>query len=150
MLGLPEFGFETSEDVKAACLKGNDVAASLSNAIAEAKAGAAAAPGIQRIADVPIYFADPLVRRSAPLQKTPDAKAPKAAMNRKLMERLGLAAGGKVAVEQGGGTAVLEVALDDRLPDDCVRVPAAHASTAPLGAMFGTVTLAKVQVQQAA
>ena len=26
--------------------------------------------GIQRIADVPIYFADPLVRRSPPLQKT--------------------------------------------------------------------------------
>ena len=150
LLGLPGFGFETPEEVRAACLQGKDVAASLNNGIGDIKAGASATQGLQRIADVPIYFADPLVRRSAPLQKTPDARAPRAGMNRRLMEQLGLAPGGKVAVEQGGGTAVLEVALDDRLPDGCVRVAAAHASTAGLGAMFGTVTLTKVQVQQAA
>ena len=41
-----------------------------------AVAAAAATPaGLQRIADVPIYFADPLVRRSPPLQKTRDARA---------------------------------------------------------------------------
>ena len=31
--------------------------------------------------------------------------------------------------------------LDDRLPDGVVRVPAAHASTSTLGAMFGPVSL---------
>jgi hypothetical protein len=34
--------------------------------------------------------------------------------------------------------------LDDRIPPDCVRVPAAHASTADLGAMFGTVAVARI------
>jgi NADH-quinone oxidoreductase subunit G len=40
--------------------------------------------------------------------------------------------------------------LDDKLPDDCVRVAAAHRSTAGLGAMFGTVTLESVAVGKAA
>ena len=41
-------------------------------------------------------------------------------------------------------------ALDDRLPDDCVRVAAAHPTTAGVGPMFGTVTLARVPVERAA
>jgi NADH-quinone oxidoreductase subunit G len=36
---------------------------------------------------------------------------------------------------------VLEAARDDSLPAACVRVPAAHAATAGLGPMFGTVTV---------
>jgi NADH-quinone oxidoreductase subunit G len=47
----------------------------------------------------------------------------------------------KVLVKQREGQARLDVAVDDRLPDDCVRVSAAHASTASLGPMFGSVTL---------
>jgi NADH-quinone oxidoreductase subunit G len=103
--------------------------------------------GIQRIAEVPIYFADPLVRRSPPLQKTPDARPPKARMNAKLMQKLGLGAGQQVLVN---GNAKLTAALDDGLPDDCVRIPAAHLSTAEVGPMFGTVTLEKLAVERAA
>jgi NADH-quinone oxidoreductase subunit G len=97
--------------------------------------------GIQRIADVPIYFADPLVRRSPPLQKTADAEAPRAWMNARLMQSLGVAAGQPVLVRQNGGAAKLAAALDAKLPDGCVRVAAAHPSTAALGAMFGTLTV---------
>ena len=104
-------------------------------------------PGIQRIADVPIYFADPLVRRSVPLQTTPDAQPPRAWMNAKLMARLGISAGQPVLVE---GAATLAAALDDRLPDECVRIAAAHPLTAQLGPMFGTVSLEKVAAERAA
>jgi NADH-quinone oxidoreductase subunit G len=141
MLGKPGFEFDTVEQVRAACLGGKDIAALLSNKInLDANASPGAVQGIQRIADVPIYFADALVRRSPPLQATRDAEAPKAWMNRKLFEQFGNA---KVRISQGKGQAVLDAALDDKLPDGCVRVAAGHASTAGLGAMFGTLSMQK-------
>jgi NADH-quinone oxidoreductase subunit G len=41
-------------------------------------------------------------------------------------------------------------ALDDKLPDDCVRLSAAHPTTAALGPMFGALTLEKATVREAA
>ena len=97
----------------------------------------------ERVADVPIYFADPLVRRSEPLQQTSDARPPKASANARMLNRLGLTPGAKARViqksEAGDASALLEVALDDRLPDGVVRVPAGHAATSTLGAMFGPI-----------
>jgi NADH-quinone oxidoreductase subunit G len=48
-----------------------------------------------------------------------------------------------VLVKQGSGEARLVVAADDKLPDNCVRVPAGHPSTAGLGAMFGALQVEK-------
>jgi NADH-quinone oxidoreductase subunit G len=142
MLGRPGFELDDVEQVRAACLGGRDIQSLLSNKI-NLQVGDVESqkPGIQRITDVPIYFADPLVRRSVPLQKTRDARPPKAWMNGKLAARLGVTPKDEVLVKQNAGQARLGVALDDRLPDDCVRVAAAHRSTAALGPMFGTVTL---------
>lgn len=124
----------------------------LSNAIDPAGAAAdlPAAPGFQRIANVPIYFADPLVRRSLPLQKTRDAKPPRAWMNARMLQSLGAADGSLVLVRQGPGEAGLVAALDDKLPDNCVRVAAAHPSTAALGPMFGTITVETITAQRVA
>jgi len=155
LLGLEGFDAESSEDLREACLKGAGVAglaALLSNRIDLAAQATAAAPagGLERIADVPIYFADPLVRRAPSLQRTTDARAPRAWMNARLMQRLELSAGAPLRVRQGAGEAALTAALDDRLPDHCVRVAAAHPSTAGLGAMFGVLTLEKSTVEKAA
>jgi len=155
LLGLEGFDAESSEDLREACLKGAgvaDLAARLSNRIDLAPQATAAAPagGLERIADVPIYFADPLVRRAPSLQRTTDARAPRAWMNARLMQRLELSAGAPLRVRQGAGEAALTAALDDRLPDHCVRVAAAHPSTAGLGAMFGVLTLEKSSVEKAA
>src|SRR5688572_8174736 len=147
LLGLPGFDFDSIDEVRAAVLKNGDIASRLSNAISGVEPKPARPGGIQRIADVPIYFADPIVRRSPPLQKTREAKAPRAWMNSRLLERLGVAAGQPVLVQ---GAAKLDAALDDRLPDDCVRISAAHPSTAAIGPMFGSVTLEKVAVGRAA
>jgi NADH-quinone oxidoreductase subunit G len=148
MLGLPGFEFETAEQVRDACLAGRDVSKLLSNEISEVKAESKPIQGVQRVADVPIYFADPLARRSQPLQKTRDAQAPRAWMNAKLMQSLGVKAGGLVLVKQAGvadpGEAGLVVAQDDKLPDDCVRIAAGHVSTADLGPMFGAVSVEKI------
>jgi NADH-quinone oxidoreductase subunit G len=150
MLGKPAAAFDTIEEVRAACLAGRDVAALLSNRIEGVAAAAGAATGLQRIADVPIYFADPLVRRASALQRTRDAQPPRAWMNAKLLKKLGLAENQPVLARMQGGPARLLAALDDKLPDDCVRIAAAHASTAGLGPMFGTLSLEKAPVEKVA
>ena len=54
-----------------------------------------------------------------------------------LWTQLGLSDGAKVRVAQGAAQAVLPARLDASLAADTVRVPAGHADTATLGAMFG-------------
>jgi NADH-quinone oxidoreductase subunit G len=141
LLGLKGFEYDSSEAVREdACVAGS-IAARLDNRVpglALLPLSAQATPGgLQRIADVPIYFADPIVRRAASLQQTRDARDPCASMNAATIARLGLAAGAKLRITQSGGEARLELACDNGLPADCVRVAAAHASTAGLGGMSG-------------
>ncbi len=62
-----------------------------------------AAPALQRIADVPIYATDMLVRRAASLQLTADARAPVASLPSTLWRQLGLAPGAKVLRRPGAG-----------------------------------------------
>jgi NADH-quinone oxidoreductase subunit G len=141
---LRKGGFELDDvaAVRSACLGGSGLDETLSNKINNSEhKPLAGSQGLQRVTEVPIYFADPLVRRSAPLQETPDAERPKALMNPALLSRLGIKAGQRVRVVQGAGEAVLLAAADPGLPDGCVRVPAAHPDTAGLGAMFGTVSV---------
>jgi NADH-quinone oxidoreductase subunit G len=147
LLGREGYDYDTVEQVRAACLGGRDVASLLSNRSDGAPATPEKPQGIQRIADVPIYFADPLVRRSPPLQRTRDARPPRAWMNSRLLAKLGLAAGQPVLVNS---ETKLMAALDDKLPDDCVRIAAAHPTTAGVGPMFGSITLAKAAAEKAA
>ena len=95
----------------------------------------------QRVADVPIYFSDAIVRRSAPLQATRDAQQPSAYMHSASLGNLGVKSGDMIKVSQGLGSARLTILADDKLPQGVVRVAAGHTATAMLGAMFGTVTV---------
>ncbi len=151
LLGLDGFGFETADEVRAECLQGRDVAALLSNKTSVAVAAAGPVPGgVQRVADVPIYSTDAMVRRAPALQKTVDAKAPRARMSGKLMAELGLIDGDRVLVRMGSGEARLEAVADERVAAGCVRIAAAHPSTATLGAMSGMVSVEKLSVREAA
>jgi NADH-quinone oxidoreductase subunit G len=115
----------------------------LSNAASVAlEAPAAAAPnGLERIADVPIYFAVPLVRRAPSLQKTKDALPPTARVHPATLERMGIPDLASVRLRQDGAQAKLPVVADARVPEGCVRVAAGHPATAPLGPMFGRIAL---------
>ncbi|MFT3665330.1 NADH-quinone oxidoreductase subunit NuoG [Piscinibacter sp.] len=146
MLALPGFDFETSEDVRAEALGGDAaaLAARLDNGSGAAIAAQPATAGLQRIADVPIYSADSLVRRAPALQATADARAPQASLPAALWQQLGLASGDRVRVAQGAASAVLPARLDATLAAGTVRVPAGHPDTATLGAAFGAVTVEKV------
>jgi NADH-quinone oxidoreductase subunit G len=150
LLGLDGFSQDSADDVKREALGGRNVESLLGNRLKEAKIDAipAAAGGLQRIAEVPIYAADAVVRRSRSLQRTPDAAPPVAWMNRALYEKLGLKDGDAVRVKQGAGAAVLAAGIDDKLPTDCLRVAAGRPETAALGAMSGPVTAERVPAQQ--
>jgi NADH-quinone oxidoreductase subunit G len=136
LLGLSGFDFNSAEEVRKACLSGVEVAALLNNELKDVFSvplPAKASAGLERICEVRIYDADAIVRRAPSLQRTGDAAAPSASMNAATLHKLGLREGERVQVKQGPGAAVLPLVCDDRLPDNCVRVPAAHAATTALG-----------------
>jgi NADH-quinone oxidoreductase subunit G len=143
LLGLPGFDVDTADDVRASVLPdGGDMTARLANVASAAVANPAAAISpVERVADVPIYFADPLVRRAASRQRAADSKAPKARMHRSLFDTLGLTAGALVKVTQGQGEAVLTAVVDGAVPPGVVRIAAAHASTCGLAGLSGPVTV---------
>ena len=144
-LGLPGFDLDTPEAVRAALPSLAADRLGGRSGVAPQTPQAAATGTLQRLADVPVNFSDALVRRAQSLQKTADARAPRASANARTLAAAGLAAGDKARVRQtvlgNEVAALLEVAVDDRLPDGVVRVPAGHASTSTLGPMFGAVRL---------
>jgi NADH-quinone oxidoreductase subunit G len=143
MLKLPGFDADTADDVRASVLPaGGDLTQRLSNAtrVALTTPATTSAP-LERVADVPIYFADALVRRAASLQLTADAKAPKARMHRSLYDMLHLTDGAQVKVTQGRGDAVLTPVVDSAVPPGVVRIAAAHASTCGLEGLSGPVSV---------
>ena len=99
--------------------------------------------GIERIAPVPIYAADALVRRARPLQETKDAAFAGVALSPATIERLGLGDGESVLVRQGAGSAGLAVVADRRVPDDCACLPAGVPATAALDEGNGAVEIEK-------
>ncbi|MXI55122.1 NADH-quinone oxidoreductase subunit G, partial [Escherichia coli] len=102
--------------------------------------------GIERLADVPIYHADPIVRRAGSLQLTAAARAAvRAGLPADLYAQLGLANGDAVRVTQGQRSVVLPAVLDKSLASGVIRVPAATEASAQLGAMFGAVSVEKVE-----
>ena len=148
LLGLEGFNQESAEEVRAEAVgDGSGIAAKLSNRSSAQlpAATATATPGLfERIADVPIYGADMLVRRSGPLQLTADARPPVVGLPTALWQALGLAEGQRVRVTQGSASAELPAREDATLAANAVRVSAAHPDTATLGAMFGAITVQKL------
>ncbi len=144
VLNLDGFGYESSEEIRDEVLgKGVEFVASLSNELNDITLSlpTRSANTVQRIADVPINFADPMARRSPALQQTADAKAPCARLNSQTAGQLGLQEGQMARLTQGTGSAILAVKIDELVPTGCVRVAAAHPTTQMLGEMFGAITV---------
>ena len=152
LLELPGFDAETVDDVRRAALGDVDtLPARLDNAPAvppalpaAAEAGVAAASALrcERIADVPIYATDPIVRRAPALQLTADAREPVVGVSSALWAALRLT--DKVMVHDEHHAVILPACEDRTLAEGTVRIAAGHPSTSMLGAMFGTVTLEAV------
>ncbi len=162
LLGLPGFDHESVEGVRCEAL---------GEALGEASGAAAADPAalaarlnnqsavslhqptlpapqagvLQRVADVPIYATDSIVRRAPALQHTADAAAPVVGVPHALWHALRLQPGGSVMVTQGQASLVLPAREEPNLADGTLHVSAGHPSTAALGAMFGTLSVENVK-----
>jgi NADH-quinone oxidoreductase subunit G len=143
LMSLPGFDYESTEAIRDEICTPQVVAGKLDNRLnglalrLETQAG----EELERIADVPIYFGDAVVRRSPSLARTRDALPARAWVGTALARQLGVGAGERVRVRQGDGEALVEIAIDERLPARCVRLAAAHRHTAALGPMFGAVRI---------
>jgi NADH-quinone oxidoreductase subunit G len=147
-LGLDDLAFNHIEDVRAAALPGGEAAftARLDNGLrAVEPATIATIDGLERLAEVPLYHADALVRRAPALQSTEAGGVPAlVGLNATEIQRLGLAEGKPVKVVQGSAETVLRLKRDDALPDGVVRVAACHAMTAGLGPRHAGIRLEKM------
>ena len=141
MLGLPGFEFDNIEQVRESTMPSQaTIATKLANGTRVAVAApVASSNGVERAADVPIYFSDPIVRRAPSLQLTADARPPKARVHQTLLDMLGIAEGAQIKVKQGRGEAVLAAVVDPGVPPGVVRIAAGHASTCNLEGMTGPV-----------
>jgi NADH-quinone oxidoreductase subunit G len=144
MLGATGFDADSSEQVRDAVIGANGITARLSN-VSKGDLSLPASPkqGLERIADVPIYAVDGLVRRATSLQSTRDARAPVIGLSADLMASLGVKKGDLVKVKSSSGTVSLPAHEVAGLAANTVRVAAAHESTAALGAMFGELSVEK-------
>jgi NADH-quinone oxidoreductase subunit G len=133
-LGATGFAYETLDEAKAQALAAvGDVAAKLNNQTNTTVISSSASSGLERVADVPAYATDAIVRRADSLQRTAEGAEPTARMHSATLASLTLQDGQAVKVKSATGSVVLKVELDDSLPANAVRVSAARAETAALG-----------------
>ncbi len=148
ILKLTDFEDETSESVRDSVLM-NGFTAKLSNRVTATASASAAAPiadgALQRVADLPIYRTDAIVRRAEALQLAPASAAPVASLNAATLARLGIQSGDTVRVRGSNGNDIrIQAKQDDRLADNTVRIAQGFAQTAALGSAFGNVFVEKL------
>lgn len=152
LLGLEGFDYTSSEEVRAEALRDlppveQEFVSALDNAIGSVPFELPPTDGsaIERVADVPIYFADMLVRNAPSLQAARDSAAPTLRMNAAMLTRLNLVSGEWVKVGAGDTARItLQAELDATLPDTVARVAAACPQTVALGPMFTHLMVEKV------
>jgi NADH-quinone oxidoreductase subunit G len=99
---------------------------------------------IECISEWPIYRIDSLVRRALPLQKSAANILPGIYLNSRLAEKLNVSHKNRLTVKQDKNTANLSIMIDEKIPDDCVFIPAGYPETAKLGASFGIIEIGKI------
>ena len=144
VLNLDGFAYSSSEEIRDEVLgKGVEFVSGLSNELSGVAISLREINSdcLQRIADVPIHFADPIARRAPALQQTADAVAPTARICEETLSQIGISENVLVRVKQGSGEALLVAKTDNNVPKGCIRVAAAHVSTSMLGEMFGSISV---------
>ena len=117
-----------------------DIPASLNNVAAIEPCASVAQVGPERLTDVSIYSTDGIVRRAQSLQKTADAQKTLAWISVALAQKLGVNNGDMVKFTKGGSI-LLNVGVDQYLPENVVRVAGGHETTSNLDGMFGVITV---------
>jgi NADH-quinone oxidoreductase subunit G len=141
LCGVQGFDYMSSEDVRNECRSACESIELSNDVVAAAKVTLSADSALQRSSDVPMYATDAIVRRAGSLQKTIDAQTLCIRMNNNEAARLGIAAASQVRVSQGDASALLELVLDDSIPDASVCIPIAVEGNDLLGAAYADITV---------
>lgn len=174
LLGYPNFDFDSADAVKETALKTIDCEHGLNNQaspaalsalklVAKNLAAKSSATecdkptqsafsvdghekklSLERIADVPIYHADPIVRRARSLQNTTTAKqAQYAGLSPAAFDHLQLNVNSLIKITQGEHSTIVKARRDEILPDGVIRLNAAIVAAAQLGAAPSQVIVEK-------
>ncbi|MCX9155186.1 NADH-quinone oxidoreductase subunit NuoG [Niveibacterium sp. 24ML] len=140
LLGHDVGAYPTSERVRDLVL---EKATALSNQLSARPSAPASAVNsvLERAAYVQIYGTDAVVRRASSLQRTKDAATPQARISPVTLASLGVMSGAKVRVTASGSSLALVAVSDDSVAEGCVCVAAGCNETAPLGPLFGHLTV---------
>jgi NADH-quinone oxidoreductase subunit G len=97
-----------------------------------------------RVAEVPLYAGDPLVRRAKSLQKMAQfLKHSRLRLHPHTAKEYGLSDQESVMVKQGGGAAAMTVLYDEAVPKGVALIPAGVSVSSQLGALFGQIEIEK-------
>jgi NADH-quinone oxidoreductase subunit G len=140
LLKLDGFHFNAVDEVMNSALGGLDIPAALSNRtqIGLEQGQLSSGTGVERVADLPIYFTDAIVRRAQSLHLTVDSKnAMKAGLSPELFAHYGLKEGDAIKVTQGNHSVVMPATLQKGLASGVVRIATGTPVSAELGSAFG-------------
>ena len=135
-------------------LSSEEVCAELRNVVGELKPDnsfkgtriltpAVALKGFQRVAEVPLYSADMLVRRAQPLQETRDADAGWVRLCPADAKKLGVVEGDRIRVKHGDASRIFPVKFDESVAAGNVWLAAAVPETAGFGPFHAELELEK-------
>jgi len=142
--GAPGFDYMSSDEVREEARRAADLKADNRAEWPQPKALSSDSGPYVRLADVPLYAVDGLVRRSAPLQDTQDAVAAAVYCHESTAAKLGVTTSATVKVRQGGEV-TLPLVIDDRVALGCVWIPAGTPGSVGLGAHGDPVELTVVR-----
>ena len=97
--------------------------------------------GLHRVAEVPIYATDSLVRRARSLQLSPLAQPVEVRLHPDVARDLGVAEREQVQVRQNGAAVDLPLVLDESVPRGCAWIPAGLYASVALGPAVGPVAI---------
>jgi NADH-quinone oxidoreductase subunit G len=149
LTGVDGFDYLSTDDVKKE-LRASCENIELSNTVSAADSADAdctraikieSAAGLHRASDVPMYASDAIVRRASSLQCTVDAQSMCVRLNATEADRLGVSEAATVTVTQGDNSMVLDLIIDDSIPDSSAWIPSAVEGNEQLGAAFAELSV---------
>ncbi len=132
-LKVDGFGQISIEDVQAEMLPGDLTPSARCRETRFTQPDRTDTPGLERIADMPMYRSEPTLRRAAALQRTVDNPPPAARLHPATLSDLSLSDGQNTMVRNADSVVPLPAVADPRVARGCLYIPAGFRETGELG-----------------
>lgn len=145
LLNLKDFEEESSESVRDTVLAAG-AGSRLSNTISAGigRSLVSKTDALERVADLPIYRSDAIVRRSEPLQEMSVSKLTAARVHPETLQAHSLSDGDMVRIKTEAGEVSIPVKADQTVPVAAIRLSAGFNETAQLGSVHSQLHMERV------